>query len=407
MSFQFEGNVVDADSGQPLAGAKVYLAAGQQQLNGVGGAIPTGKGYSWTRLINGSEVGTPKYRYAAYEKLIQPNIPAGVLDFPTFRDRVLDWNAHLEADGRLFLPGHLYVIPTLDNGPEMVIETISNEAGFFSFSGLERSGVYGFQAEKAGYKTALQTNPVFDSMISLPDATIPMPLTLSKLPAPQPATQQRIYSTDANRASLPTAVQKFVQLALLLVTDNEAKACAFLNQLNPRLPFQPYGPTKQVPDTDVVCADLPSLCYAYALGRTPNWVATRPEDGIRCNPHMATMYLPQPGNSGSLQSVNGPVMDNSLLNDTWKLGDLIIYGQTLGGRASHVNVYVGPFEGIDLDGKPQQRANRPSVINTSINDQGGDPRINHGVLAFDLAGAAKPGFAGKWVQHVRLLDLWR
>jgi len=406
MSFFFEGMVLDAKSGQPLAGAKVYLAGSQATLGDVPGAVATGKAFSWTKLLPGSAVGAPpnNYRYAAYAALVQPTISVAELTFPTFRDLVLDRNPELAADGNLFQPNKVYLLPTKENGPEFVLEAETNEAGAFSFSGLSQSGAYGFEAEKEGYQNYFASSSVFDSMITQPQASIELSLRLTKLPPAAPAL--RINSTEPNFASLPAAVQKFVQCALLLITDNEAKAYDYLPQLAPQLVGMPYGAVNNKFDKDFVCADLPSICYAYAFGHAPNWRSLNPEDGNPQNPHQANFYLPGGQNGDHLATIGGPVSsDGNLRGDDWKLGDLILYGQTAGGRATHVNVYVGTFFGTDLDNKQQDRRTIPSVVNSSMNV--GDDSISRGILVFDLLGAARPQFAGRWAQHVRISDLWR
>ncbi len=408
MSFSIEGNVADRSNGQPLAGATVRLAAAQGLLAGVGGAQASNQPYTWSRVINGSDVGAApnNHRYNCYIKFVQNIIPANVLSANAFYDQVLQWNPHLTSDGNLFLPGKFYVVPTSEGGPQFEMRASADGNGHYRFDGLQQAGVYGLIVEQNGYIASPHGLQIFPPQIvnQNPPPTIEVNLSAPPMPPPPPPSQ-RIWSTEAGFSGLQVAVQRATQQALLLITNDETKA---YDTLPPSLQMLAYGygkPPGSVNYKDLVCADLPSICYAAALGHNPAWGSQDPTGRGFTNSHCANYYRPYPGtNDNSLQAISDQVATLSLADD-WKPGDVIIFWLRGSVIPDHVNMYVGRFQGTDLDGNNHPDG-EPWCINTSMNT--GDPGDTWGprVQPFRLANVVR-GFGFAAMQHVRLLDLWR
>ncbi len=423
MSFSIAGMVQDASSGVPLTGATVRLVAAQNLLGGRGGAQPTGRKYTWSRVINGGDVAAPpnNFRFTCYQKFVQPTIPASDLSQQDFIDGVLDWNPNLNDTGKLFVEGKFYFIPTEDGGPELQLTTTSDGSGNYHFDGLTQPGVYGFIVENNGYVSSHTALQIFPPEVANqnPPPTIRLDLKI----APQPPSNLRMRTLESD---LNPAQQRFVECAINLITDDERKAYDFLPQLhpfqNPNLDLQPFctGWLGRSPDLkrlfqdkDIVCADLPSFCYAYAFGHGPQWTVRDRSGGgsNKTNPHCANYYYPANLTSGSgIQALSGFV-PNLPLDASWRPGDLIVFWAESPAQVQqglviplHVNVYVGKFAGTDLDGRTWT-GSVPMVVNTSLNDtSGGIDRWGPKVATFPLANALQ-GFGFHTIQHVRLTDL--
>lgn len=407
MSFSIEGNVVDSSNGQPLRVATVRLVAAQSVMNGVVGAQPSNQPYTWSRVINGSAVGAfPNNRRSdCYARFVQNTIPASVLSDNAFYAQVLVWNPQLVGDGNRFVPGKFYYIPTSDGGPQFELRGSSDGSGHYCFTGLQQAGTYGLLVEKDGYAQSDHGLPVFPPQIANqnPPPTIEVNLSASPV-APPPS--QRISSTEPGLGGLPQAVQTAVQQALMLITNDETKA---YDSLPPNLQALAFGfgkPPGNVNYKDLVCADLPSICYAAARGLAPAWPSQDPTGRGFTNSHCANFYRPYPGtNDRSLQAISDRV-PSLAVGDDWKPGDVIIFWLNGSIIPDHMNMYVGRFQGTDLDGTNHPDGDR-WVINTSLNT--GDPGDTWGprVATFRLAGVITPRFGFATMQHVRLLDLWR
>jgi hypothetical protein len=405
MSFSIKGSVVDSSSGQLLSGATVRLVAAQDLLGGVGAAQPSDQPYTWSRVINGSDVGAfpNNRRFDCYVKFVQPIIPTNVLSDNAFYAQVLQWDPQLIADGNRFVPGKFYFIPTTSGGQQFEISGSSDGSGHYRFDGLQQAGVYGLMVDVDGYAPGRHGVQVFPPQIVNQNPPPTIEINLSVAPALPPS--QRILSTEPGFSGLPTAVQRAVQQALLLITNDETKA---FDSLPPNLQALAYGfgkPQSSVNYKDIVCADLPSICYAAALGHAPAWRSQDPSGHGFTNSHCANFYRPYAGiNDDSLQAISAPVASLAI-NDDWKPGDVIIFWLNGSLIPDHVNMYVGRFQGTDLDGT-NHLDGEPWVINTSMNT--GDPGDTWGprVATFRLANVVR-GFGFASMQHVRILDLWR
>ncbi len=408
MSFSIAGNVTERSSGQPLVGATVRLVAAQSLLAGLGGAQPSNQPYTWSRVINGSDVGAApnNHRYNCYIEFVQNAIPATMLSANAFYDQALQWNPQLGGDGNLFLPDKFYNIPTTDGGPQFELRTNADGNGHYRFDGLQQAGVYGLIVEQNGYIITPQGQTVYPPQIvnQNPLPTIVVNLSAPLAPPPPPPSQ-RIWSTEPGFSGLPIAVQRATQQALLLITNDETKA---YDTLPPSLQMLVYGygkPPGDIHYKDFVCADLPSIGYAAALGRNPAWASQDPTGNGYTNSHCANYYRPYPGsNDGSLQAISGQVATLSLGED-WRPGDVIIFWLRGSVIPDHVNMYVGRFQGTDLDGANHPDG-EPWCINTSMNTGDANDTWGPRVQPFRLADVVR-GFGFAAMQHVRLLDLWR
>lgn len=401
MSFGIAGVVHDGGSGVRLTGATVKLVAAQNVLGAVGAAQPSEQPYTWSKVINGSDVGVfpNNRRYDCYAAFVQNVIAANVLSDRDFYDEVLVWNPQLGGDGNRFVAGKFYFIATTEGGQQFEMTTSSDGSGHFRFDGLEQAGVYGLIAVKDGYLPTKKGLQIFPPQIADQNPPPTIELGLGLTPTPNPP-QQRIFSTEPGVAAMPQAVQRAVQQALLLITNDEKKAFDTLPPDLQKLAYG-YGKPPGISFKDLVCADLPSICYAAALGHGPTWLS----QGNCTGSHCANYYRPIPGvNDNSLQAISGRV-GNLSVNDDWKPGDVIVYWPANSNSPAHVNLYVGRFQGVDLDGVNHPNGER-YVLNTSQNIDDPSDKWGPKVAFFRLVDCVQ-GFGFATRQHVRISDLWR
>jgi len=215
-----------------------------------------------------------------------------------------------------------------------------------------------------------------DTLYAGPDGAIKR---LSALPKPaavaswQPAPVVADQPPPENQPSgnVPDRVRRLVNLAIsLLGTD----AADLANHPEIR---------KYVPDTDIVCADLVTICLSE-IGVNLWGNVTDPTRSGRTGRRAANYYRPDPANQGMLRA---------LPNDApWLPGDIMIYGKgdLSVDRAYHVNLYVGPFS-------YQGRAR--DVVNASL----GDPTV----IAMNKERCMETHCSTdyKWTQRLRIVEL--
>ncbi len=222
---------------------------------------------------------------------------------------------------------------------------------------------------------------------------------------------------SAYGGQLPDAVTRFVACALSMVNYDEKITFDQLAQVIPagmqelvygfKFLDQPGNPEYK----DIVCADLITVAYAYALGVPP------PKDWSGCDPnpdpnpdhkfishYAANFYRPCRDNVGHLAAQTNPM---SLLpaNQECLPGDLIVYGNYNSPIACHVLTYVGPVNWLTGgEIRPQGQC----VVNASINSFEGHMVQGSGSIWLrHLDNARNAGLYGyDWAEQVRILDLW-
>ncbi|MCK8600115.1 pesticin C-terminus-like muramidase [Desulfoferrobacter suflitae] len=107
---------------------------------------------------------------------------------------------------------------------------------------------------------------------------------------------------------------------------------------------------------DIVCADLVYICLKAAGIREIEWTVDAPQGTSFKSPHAANYFRP----NEFLRKVAD--------NEPWQAGDILIYwnGDLESNRLRHVNLYVGPFSGVDLDGRVYPKDKPCDVVNASI-----------------------------------------
>ena len=181
-----------------------------------------------------------------------------------------------------------------------------------------------------------------------------------------------IHSDIPDFASLPDNVKRLITQALSMLGEDQT----VYDKLSPEYQKLCYGAShlsdpKDLHYKDIVCADLAYICLR-AAGVTAEWKVTLPTGTAFNNHHCANYFRP----SDILQTITDP-------ND-WKPGDIMVFhnGTDLTKeRMRHVNVYVGPFSGPDLNGKFYDRGTA-DVVNASIDSMNSDHETGTSVLGY-------------------------
>lgn len=216
---------------------------------------------------------------------------------------------------------------------------------------------------------------------------------------------------SAYGGQLPAAVTRFVACAISMVNYDEKMTFDQLAQVIPvgmqKLVTgflylkEPGNPEYK----DIVCADLVTVAYAYALGAPPaaDWKGCDP-NGVFVTHYAANFYRPCPDNIGHLAAQTNPM---SLLpaDQEWLPGDLIVYGNYNSPIACHVLTYVGPVNWLN---EGEIRPQGQCVVSASINSFEGHMVQGSGSIWLrHLDNARNAGLYGyDWAEQVRILDLW-
>ena len=86
---------------------------------------------------------------------------------------------------------------------------------------------------------------------------------------------------------------------------------------------------------------------------------------------------------------------------------MLVYGNGApNARAGHVNLYVGPFTGIDRSGKAYNLSDGADVVEGSLDFWANGRELGTGIIGCNLQRClqSKRG-AYSWVRHVRLREL--
>jgi hypothetical protein len=332
--------------------------------------------YSWTRQITGFTGN----RWQCWEAHVRDTTPA--ISWEQFRDDALRYNPQLNADGRIFNPAKAYLLPEPARSPRAYLSTTTNVQGEYHFTLGQQPAICELQVEVDDY--ARYVLPI------VINAAVTQPVLLQAQSNDRPAPALLVRSARTDYATLPEKARRVIDQALLMLGDD----AAVYDALPPALQQMCYGARfandpNHFNYKDIVCADLVSIAFA-AAGCDIGW-------GGAANPHMADYYHPDRGNS-KLIEITSP--------QDWLPGDVLVYGRDQpGSRAGHVNLYVGPFTGVDRSGKRYTLSDGVDVVEASIDFTAQGKLLGTGVIGCNKQRCldAKRG-AYTWVRHVRLRE---
>lgn len=201
-----------------------------------------------------------------------------------------------------------------------------------------------------------------------------------------------------NYTALPAQARKVIDQALAMLGDD----ATVFDRLPPELRKLPYG-ARFLNDVtnfnykDIVCADLVTVAFT-AAGVPVNWTVKQPA-GEFDSPSKANHY--RPGSVPELVEITDP-------ND-WLPGDVLCYGRGdfNSTRLGHVNLYVGPFAGTDLNGVVYTQAQNNDVVELSMDFMLGGKEVGQGIVGCTRDSCLQRKRGWEWVRRVRLVAMAR
>jgi hypothetical protein len=340
--------------------------------------------YTWTRQLSGF-AGS---RWDCWVANVQGKVQA--ITWEQFRDAALDYNPQLNADGRLFKPEKLYLIPQNDASPRAFLETLADAQGQYAFTLGTTPAVFELQVEVDDYRRFVLPLAV-NGAITQPVALVPQTTTVQTLAGPV-ATSGSVRSARPDYAALPEKVRRVIDTALFMLGDDAQVFDALPDALRKMC----YGSTflanpNDFHYKDIVCADLVSIALK-AAGCDIAW-------STGGNPHMADYYHPDRG-SPKLVEVFGA---GDLLP-----GDVFVFGAgPTSSRAGHVALYVGPFSGTDRSGKTYGLSDAADVVEASMDFMMNGKEVGSGVVGRNsgVYCLQQKCYCYGWVRRVRLREL--
>lgn len=161
----------------------------------------------------------------------------------------------------------------------------------------------------------------------------------------------------ADHPNTPAPIRKLITLALRVL--HQVTDAAVLPTLTVPQRAQMRG------DTNIVCADLVSMCLKTA-GVNLSWTVIRPPGTRFSGDRAANYYRPE---------ADHPMLRQVASNENWLPGDILVYKdffQPVAGwlpdEYHHVVIYVGHFYGNDRLLRPYPPVGGYSVVSSSIND---------------------------------------
>nr|MCU0494883.1 CHAP domain-containing protein [Chloroflexaceae bacterium] len=287
--------------------------------------------YSWRRTL----CGFAGNRWQCWEQYVRDSVPG--IDWATFRDDVLRYNPHLNADGRVFQASKCYMLPAPEPRPRARLVTQTDSEGRFAFAlPLAGSGVE-LRVELDDFQPVLLPLVVNQDMVQ--------PITL--IPD-QPNRSGTMRSDHPHYARLLPLHQRVIDAALFLLGDDRQT----FDALPPDMQRMCFG-ARFLSDPnhrhfkDIVCAD--GVALALRAAGYPLWPG---------NTHRADYFHPARA-GGRVEEINDPRAAQP--------GDVLVFGHgDRNGVAGHVALYVGPFSGTDRSGRSYNPAERADVVEASM-----------------------------------------
>jgi len=330
-------------------------------------------GLTWTRSLTGFAGN----RWEAWEQHVSGAVQG--LTWAEFKDQVVAHNPDLAADGYLLRAAKTYLLP--ENGPEprYYLAASSDAEGSYRFEGLG-PGTYQLVAEAEGYHR-------YTSVVTLAaDAAHDIALLWA---GPAMVSDWSGYPTAAE------GVRKLIDQALRMLGDD----ATVYDSLPPDLVKLAWGrfflnDPNHFHYKDIVCADLVTICLVAAGASVLGWTVEDPTGIGYTSTHAANYYRP---------SDDHPYLREPEEDEPWLPGDIIIYGDRdlAVDRVEHVDVYVGPFHGVDLSGNVYPAERGYDVVNASIDYMSGGQEIGTAIKPFTLDYCQTKRFGFKWWRRVR------
>lgn len=231
-----------------------------------------------------------------------------------------------------------------------------------SFKGLplnlqvfSRDTLYSF-ANSSGIQRWSELDPIPEVTAATIDPTDPIPIMPVQpvMPGGGITGSNMVSLWLATQGDAPPAIRKMISLALK-VLGNDADV---LPKLTQRQRGQMAG------DTDIVCADLISMCLREA-GVSLNWNVSQPPGTLFFGNRSANFYRPDPGHPFLVAMPPGTALVP---------GDILVFRKPTftplpgwkPGEYHHVVLFVGHYAGRDVSGRPFDGARGFDIVSSSI-----------------------------------------
>jgi hypothetical protein len=295
-------------------------------------------GIIWTRKL----AGYSGYRWHCWEKVLHRM--GGISFYHRFKDEVMERNRNLKVDKGVFYAPKTYWLPknVLDPQPYFCLRTTTSADGSYAFGGLPR-GEYDLLVARDGYQ------PFAEGVEVQEDTSYRIEL--------EPKTP-RMRSWYPDYETLHPKVKTVIDQALQLLGDDADVYDALPDELKPLVHGSRFAEGHPY-HKDMACCDLVTVCLA-AAGVDYHWQVTEPPGTYRTTTYFANYYRPSEHNKEKLKEITDA--------DDWLPGDIIIYykGDVAETYVGHVNLYIGPFSGTDLNGRTYYKSQGYDVVNASV-----------------------------------------
>jgi hypothetical protein len=341
--------------------------------------VPDPDEITWTRPL----LGYGGYAWGCWEKYVRDQVSG--LTWGDFRRDVARFNPHLAKDRGRFWANKTYVLPENPVRPRYYLFATTSKTGRFSFDGLTTPGNYEMITEYPGYHPRHQQFALHGSL----DAKI-------KLYHVTPT----MVSLWPEYASVPPKVKSLIDQALAMLGDDQVVYDSLKEQVQPLATGYWHRDPNHIWYKDIVCADLVTICLHMA-GVTYEWPVTDPTGRGFVTHHAANYYRPSPEN---------PWLRQMAEHEPWLPGDILIYwrGDLNASTVGHVNLYIGPFGGVDISGNEHAPEDRYDVVNASIDHEPDESDLELGTTITSMTKADCWAFKCGYehVMRLRHVQLW-
>ena len=339
--------------------------------------VVTAPGLTWTRTL----AGFAGNRWDCWEQRIAGAVEG--ITWAEFKEGVVAHNPHLAADGYIFLATKTYLLPENGPQPRYYLAGSSDAEGSYRFESLE-PGAYQLTVEAEGY------HPYVAALDLDGDATHDIALLWAG---------PGMVSGWTGYVAAPEGVRKLIDQALSMLGDDPA----VFDSLPPELRKLAWGrfflnDPNHFHYKDIVCADLVTICLAAAGVSYQGWEVHDPTGIGYTSTHAANYFRPRDGH---------PYLREPAEDEPWLPGDIIIYGDRdlAVDRVEHVDIYVGPFHGVDLSGNAHPPERGYGVVNASIDYLSGGQEIGTAIKPFTLDYCRTRRFGFNWWKRVRHVEV--
>jgi hypothetical protein len=338
---------------------------------------PGSTALSWTRSLSGFRGS----RWVCWRDHVEGRV-ACITRGQFFAD-VVTYNPFLAQDGYVFLANKTYVLPENPMRPSYYLYSTTDNAGRFAFELLTTPGSYALIVQAPGYHTYVQ------QFLLSRDTERNIALV---------STEPAMRSDWDGYHSAPTKVKRLIDQALALLGDDvlvyDSLGDELVDLATGSLHLHPSAPHYK----DIVCADLVTMAL-HTAGVDHVWPVTEPPGTIHRSSHAANYYRPSQHNA-LLRVVEE--------HEDWLPGDILIYwnGDLSAERVKHVNLYVGPFSGVDLSGNEHPASENYEVVNASIDFEEDSIELGVATLPMTKAFCVNTRCGYESMRRLRHVELW-